>query len=612
MPGPSGSATPADCASFAGDPIETGDLSVVPGYCIVTAWIAKERAAALAAMTLPASPLTAIAYVSRPPNQNVPQDFWKYSGGAQLHLASATISATGVVSIVSDKDVTSGCGLDPTTADIRRPATAWDASEIAFAARPSDSVPYSIYRMKPDGSGCAQDTTISPTDPSVRTVNGILVHDFDPAYSPDGRLVFASTRGAINDIAGRDYSGPTLTPAGLIPNSNLYVLESGNVRELTFLLNTEFEPSFMRDGRVIFTAEKRAQDFYQLAGRRQNLDGGDYHPLYAQRKSIGFEQLTEIRELADRNFIGVFSDFGALAQGGTIGVFNRSLGPDQDDRDPSDTFFLHSLTLPDPSATGKSGVMSGIYRSPAPLPAQSFLASYAPGCSVDTCTGEYQLVQVDEHTGARTVLVQTSGRAIVEAVAIYPRTNEGTYTSRLDEPNGAVQVDPTKTDAHIENLDMQMLSSLLFTNTRIGRQLDTQLAVLGLLESEPPPSGSTDFTSLASSNPASVITDGYGPQWLSQKPIATFTLLNDASVVIDAAGGLPYSLQLIDSTGTTTTQKEEFQFYPGESGHSSFPRAFFGALCGGCHGSISGREVDVHLVPDLLTAASQVAATASP
>ncbi|MFI5301172.1 MAG: TolB family protein [Polyangiales bacterium] len=600
-------ATAGACASFAGDPIEKGDISAVPGYCIVAAWIAKERAAAVLAGAIADSPLKAIAYVSRLPNQNVPQDFWKYQPGAQLHLATASISAAGAVSIVSDSDVTSACGLNAATADIRRPAASWDATEIAFAARSSSGEPYSIFRIKSNGSGCARDTTISPTDPSLRTVNGILVHDFDPAYSPDGRLVFASTRGAINDDTSRDYSGPTLTPAGLIPNANVYVLEGTAVRELTFLLNQEFEPSFMRDGRVIMTAEKRSKDFYQLAGRRINLDGGDYHPLYASRKSIGFEQLTEVRELADRNFIGVFSDKGALAQGGTIGVINRSIGPDQSDRDPNDRFFLHSLTLPDPQVTAKPGVSKGLYRSPAPLPAQSFLASFADGCAVDSCSGEYALVQVDEHTGARTTLVQVSGRAIVEAVAVYARTNLGTYTSSGSEPNGAVQIDPTTTNAHIENLDMPMLGSLLTTNTRIGRQLETRMTTLGVLESEPPPSGSTDFTSL---DPSSVVTDSYGPQWLSQKEIARFPLLGDGSVIIDAKGGLPYSLELIDGGGVYLTQKEEIQLYPGEHGHTSFPRAFFGAVCGGCHGSISGREVDVHLVPDLLTAASHVQATA--
>ncbi len=50
----------------------------------------------------------------------------------------------------------------------------------------------------------------------------------------------------------------------------------------------------MRDGRVILVAEKRAPGFYQLAGRRINLDGGDYHPLFGQRSSVGFNQYTDL------------------------------------------------------------------------------------------------------------------------------------------------------------------------------------------------------------------------------------------------------------------------------------------------------------------------------
>jgi hypothetical protein len=34
------------------------------------------------------------------------------------------------------------------------------------------------------------------------------------------------------------------------------------------------------------------------------------------------------------------------------------------------------------------------------------------------------------------------------------------------------------------------------------------------------------------------------------------------------------------------------------------PRGFFNALCGGCHGSISGREIDVAADVDILTRAS--------
>src|SRR5262249_58944036 len=119
----------------------------------------------------------------------------------------------------------------------------------------------------------------------------------------------------------------TRTPADPTKwNANLYILEgSGQVRQLTFLLNQELLPSMMSDGRLIFSAEKRAPNFYQLAGRRMNLDGGDYHPLFAQRKTVGFTQMTEVVELADKNFAAIFGDMNAAHGAGTLGVFNRSV-----------------------------------------------------------------------------------------------------------------------------------------------------------------------------------------------------------------------------------------------------------------------------------------------
>ena len=60
------------------------------------------------------------------------------------------------------------------------------------------------------------------------------------------------------------------------------------------------------------------------------------------------------------------------------------------------------------------------------------------------------------------------------------------------------------------------------------------------------------------------------------------------------------------------TQREQMQFYPGERVTQALPRRFFNGLCAGCHGSVSGIELDVAAQPDVLTAASQVAAKGSP
>jgi hypothetical protein len=55
-------------------------------------------------------------------------------------------------------------------------------------------------------------------------------------------------------------------------------------------------------------------------------------------------------------------------------------------------------------------------------------------------------------------------------------------------------------------------------------------------------------------------------------------------------------------------QREEMQFYPGERASQGFRRELFNGMCGGCHGSISGKELDVAVDIDALTRASQTMA----
>ena len=49
---------------------------------------------------------------------------------------------------------------------------------------------------------------------------------------------------------------------------------------------------------------------------------------------------------------------------------------------------------------------------------------------------------------------------------------------------------------------------------------------------------------------------------------------------------------------------EEHQLGPGEYITPGRPRALFNGVCGGCHGSLSGSELDVAVTPDALTGAS--------
>ncbi len=607
---------------------QTGPLDEQSEYCVLRAWFNLERAARVASQP----GLSAVVFVRRPPAPlpDAPQDYATFAAGAEVIRATvAQDAATGDLTLGVEQSLSALCGLLPASSDARRPAVSWDGARVAFAARKAASEPFGIYVVA-DGA-CALDAAIAApaVDDEGRSVpnNGELVHNFDPAFAPDGRLVFASTRGNTkNASAFSDYSGPQRTPADPSKlNSNLYVLEDGTIRQLTFLLNQEFGPAFMRDGRVIMTAEKRQPGFYQLAGRRINLDGGDYHPLFGQRSTIGFNQFTDVVELSDKNLAAILSERGAAHGAGALAIINRSIGIDQlssNDADytqdpaaksyPNFTFYQRSVRILDPAATGLLQGTQGAYRNPAPLPDGNLLVSYAGNViALGSFSGNFDIVSVNTNTGARTPLV-TGPNDELWPVAVYSRHSQGVFRSRLDEANGSSHVfddAERRTQADVTLVDVALLGSLVFQNTRSRRDIEVPRPLLGVWESLPP----TGATSFADVDPAFLANDDFGQVYVRRRLLGTPLQYKDGSAAMRLRGGVPITLQFLTRLAGETTpsahfQREEMQFYPGEVVRQGFRRDLFNGLCGGCHGSVTGMENEVAVNPDILTQASNVEA----
>ena len=634
--GPTGEACDSVPHNYDTDPLDS-----IPVYCMFREWFAREQKAR--ALT----PFGAIVYVNRPvpaaPDRA--QDWDVFAGGAVLHLATAALDVSGNVTITADTPVDlTQCGLGAGP-EIMRPAVSWDGTKIAFAARSSATDPLAVYEMSATGTGCMSlpfnSVTLPPAPTGCQTLpSSTLIHNFDPSYAPDGRIVFASTRGNLALAqANVDYCGPQSSPADPSKlNANLYVYDptmtgSSSVTQLTFLLDMERHPSFMDDGRLIFTTEKREPNFYQLALRRQNLDTGDYHPLYAQRWSIGYDQADGVVHLANKNFAAIFSQKGALHQGGALGVFNRSVGIDFTSTSATDypidpsvvdagspsaiepAFFNHSLSIPDQSSSGIPGTVGNIYASPSPLPGAKILVSMSSApADPGTFNGQYDLVVLDPETGTTTMLVLGSGAQIIEAVGVYARAVRGpnlpaVFQSALDEPNGHTQVTPGVASVDLTLLDVGVLSSLIFQNTPTGRDIDPGVSSLDFYEELPP---TPDVTSLSSSS-AYITTDAYGSVYVRRRLIGTAQPLSDSSAHVTLPGGVPIVLHLPDTAlsmkeSLPRWQREEIEFSPGETLNQMLPRALFSSVCGQCHGSVSGQQVDVAVQPDILTQASIVLA----
>ncbi len=608
---------------------EGGSLDAIPAYCMIREWIARERTAAALA------PLSAVVYVRRPPpRENRMQDFDVYSPGAELHVVAATQSGDSITLGV-DVAMHAGCGLDAASADIRRPTVSWDGTKIAFAARTGASTPFAIYEMTADGSECAAIAAIAAHPP---TDNGLLVHDFDPAYGPpdstgSAPLVFASTRGNL-ETGAYDYSGAQRTPADPSkPNANLYSYERApggsagmRIRQLTYLLDMERAPAFMQDGRMIFTTEKREPNFSQLALRRLNFDGGDFHPLYGQRASIGYHELSQVVHLNDKNFAAIFADTGVPHHGGALGIVNRSIGVDYGSTDANDYpvdptvldpssasavdpgFFLRSLRFPDPSATGRlAGATTGLYASPSPLPGNAVLVSFGAATSSAAFDGDYDLYVFDPDSGQKTKLLGSPGFAETEAVAVYARSVHPLYRSQASEPN-AYNIDESVPYADVLLHDARLIASLVFQNTPTGRLVEP-LRSFEIWEELPPTPEVTTFQQ----GGAFVANDAFGSVYVRRRLLGTVPIHDDGSAHYRVPGGLPILLKLPDTPQSVAAklprwQREAFMFTPGESVHEDMRTEFFDGFCGQCHGSISGRQVDVAMRPDVLSSASLTSA----
>jgi hypothetical protein len=577
-------------------------------FCVMQEWQRIERSALIASgQALPLAPgnTVRLVYVERQATHLAPLlAFDTYQAGSDLKVVTATIGPDGALSVTgTPTSLLDGCpgASNRAAVDVTGPDVDRSGTTVVFSMRLAADQPRSLYTVGVDGAGC---TPVSPPRSGSGASAG---HDFDPAWSPDGEwIVFASSRGGPE--------GPTLSRRLLLPQSDLWRMRrtGDGLERMTYLTNSELGPQFMREGRVIMTTEKVSAGFYQLAGRRINWDLTDYHPLLAQRASspfaaaadpwemrpsIGYAQATEIREGHDGNFLMVLSDAGSPASAGALALFNRSVGTFELGR--GDPGFLRSVSVVGAEASGRLGQLAdGAYRSPFPLPDGQIMASFAPlaGDLAAASALDFDLYAVDARSGRRSLLLAGAGQQ-VEAVLAVPYPARQLYRNRRQLVFGgrADEAAAGGRDAAVVHFpDARLLFTLLTANLRRGRPVDLlqRATHLAFYREQPAPPGTTAGNA--------------GDIFESRQLLGRVTLRDDGSAKVRVPAGQGLIIELQDGDGNAVlTMGEEHQFGPGEIISMGIARPLFDAVCGGCHGSISGRELDVTVTPDALTGASE-------
>ena len=137
--------------------------------------------------------------------------------------------------------------IDPTTPGTlglgvyTHPELSWDAKKLLFCFKGQPTGSTSIYEIGVDGRGLRRLTDPSPLCGCHKGGGGGL-HDLAPAYLPDGRIVFLSTR-----------------PSGLVPCNNtgvaiLHVMnaDGSDMHPISVNNVNEFDPAVLPDGRILF------------------------------------------------------------------------------------------------------------------------------------------------------------------------------------------------------------------------------------------------------------------------------------------------------------------------------------------------------------------------
>jgi len=119
---------------------------------------------------------------------------------------------------------------------VAEPELSWDGTQVVFAHRGEDDPWWHLYRVNVDGSELVQ-LTDGP------------YHAVGPAFLPDGRIVFGSSRSGIRD----EYHG--------YPCTALYVMnaDGSDAEPIATNIGRDNEPAIMPDGRIVFS---RLEVFY--------------------------------------------------------------------------------------------------------------------------------------------------------------------------------------------------------------------------------------------------------------------------------------------------------------------------------------------------------------
>ncbi len=544
----------------------------------IVSWAALERR--LRTRGAPDGVIDGFVFVGGPPRAARVVEHDEFTPGTDLYFV-------GTGAGQSPRSLTGA--LHTTPVEIRTPAVDDEGTHVAFAMRRDASGGFAIWEHTLSTGDTRQRTQSMPV------AGGRMSHDLWPAYAPDGRLWFVSTRAGV------------LAEHGDGLDTDLYVLEpDGSITRRTDTPSPELSTSFFRYGRetsgqVAFTAIRRLGDSYQgVVYRFPNDLHVEYHLQFGA--TLPDDITFHMRETADGNYVAVALDRDAVWDAGALVWMDRNLGPRLTASDVSraslpayvsPVAFLGPYGSDSESPGIRREFSDGAYRDPTPLPDGRIATSYASGTVAlrdRTQTPDFGIYTVSLVRGA-------SGRLTIarrDRIADLPGVSETEPIPVFRNVPGVLyERPPTGATGRVAfngvGLLQQIVGSIPAAGTRAILDGVRSVRILQWLPVAQDDALRTIDPTLHLEQRVSGATPHMRSRVLGEVPVES-----DGTFFAELDAGTAFRLQYLDSRGMSVGAQHNrwFDIRGGQLMRQGARPSAFDVVCAHCHGSRSGAPTD--------------------
>jgi len=314
---------------------------------------------------------------------DVPIAFIKRPTSALGNPTDAVTTGDGGDLFIRDKSSPSGTDTNITGSltngkgDVAHPEVSFDGTKIVFAMRTSAGSNWGIWEYD----------TVNKTPPRPIACDAAATgDDTEPAYLPDGRIVFISNR---QETTKTQMQAAGKTPYTYVDEYDreqtavLHVMNSDgtNCHQISFDQSHDRNPTVLSNGQILYSRWDHVGDRNQFTIFSVNPDGTNLFVVYGAH-SPGNSYM-QPREMPDGHLIATLMPLSRTREGGSLEIIDHKNYSEIDE--PGDTappnalgrqegqFQVSELMLPGASASDLAAMRDrgvsplGRYRNPYPL-----------------------------------------------------------------------------------------------------------------------------------------------------------------------------------------------------------------------------------------------------